>query len=132
MDKYFCNINNINENVEDFVIAKNKIERPLIESEKLEKKMSIQEFIEYVDLSKNILMLNNISNDVIPFNIYKNEDNYVIIYSSPNNKGDILIEHLEKINYDLNNLKQLTPFDLINGKIKDSEYYIIDSNYYSD
>ena len=44
MNIYFCNINNINENVEDFVIAKNKIERPLIEREELERKMSIKEF----------------------------------------------------------------------------------------
>jgi hypothetical protein len=58
MNVYFCNINRINEEVDNFVIAKNKIEQPLIDEEKLEKKMSIQEFLNYIDLTNNIFMAN--------------------------------------------------------------------------
>ena len=51
MNIFYSNINKFNEEIEDFVIAKNKIEKQLIEEEKIEKKMSITEFMEYINLS---------------------------------------------------------------------------------
>ena len=134
MNIYFCNINNINENVEDFVIAKNKIERPLIEKEELERKMSIKEFLEYIQLTSNVLMINNDQNDAVPFNIYNtNKDEIVIVYSSTKEENDNIIkEHLKKIKYDFNNLINISPLEIIEGKVKNNEYYIIDNNYYMD
>ena len=134
MNIYFCNINNINENVEDFVIAKNKIERPLIEKEELERKMSIKEFLEYIQLTSNVLMINNDQNDAVPFNIYNtNKDEIVVVYSSTKEENDNIIkEHLKKIKYDFNNLINISPLEIIEGKVKNNEYYIIDNNYYMD
>lgn len=133
MNIYFCNINNINEEVEEFVIAKNKIEKPLIEKEILEKKMSIKDFLEYVDLTKNILIINNEENDAVPFKIYNTKENeIVVIFSSVKQENsDILKNHLKKIEYNFSNLKELSPLDLLEGNIN-NEYYIIDNNYYMD
>ena len=134
MNIYFCNINNINENVEDFVIAKNKIECPLIENEELDRKMSIREFLDYIQLTSNVLMINNDQNDAVPFNIYNtNKDEIVVIFSSTKEENDKIIkDHLNKIKYDFNNLIKITPLEIIEGKVKNSEYYIIDNNYYMD
>ena len=133
MNTYFCNINRINEEVEDFVIAKNKIEKPLIEDEKIEKKMSIQEFLNYIDLSKNIFMINDEFNISIPFLISKpSKDDIVIIYSldSPIEKYDqIFKDNLQKINYNLDSLIELSANEIFEGIIKD-HYYIINNNFY--
>lgn len=134
MNIYFCNINTINENVEDFVIAKNKIEKSLIEKEEIEKKMTIFEFLEYVNLTGKIFICNDEQSNAIPFNIYNtNNDELVIIFSSTNTDNDnIFKDHLLKIQYNIDNLKKISEIDLIQGKIKNSEYYIIDNNYYID
>lgn len=130
MNIYFCNINNINENVEDFVIAKSKIEKPLLDKEEIKKKMSIKEFIEYIDLTKNIYILNDSNNSAIPFNIYTNKNEYIIIYSSINNNDNSFKEYLENINYDLNNLKQISELKVINGELDNTPYFIIDNKFY--
>ena len=130
MNIYFCNINNINENVEDFVIAKSKIEKPLLDKEEIKKKMSIKEFIEYIDLTKNIYILNDSNNSAIPFNIYTNKNEYIIIYSSINNSDNSFKEYLENINYDLNNLKQISELKVINGELDNTPYFIIDNKFY--
>ena len=134
MNTYFCNINRINEEVEDFVIAKNKIEKPLIESEKIEKKMSIQEFLKYIDLSKSIFMCNDESGISIPFLIsIPSKNEIVIIYSldtqvekyTPIFKG-----HLQNINYDLDSLNKVTQLEILEGIIGDKPYYIINNEFY--
>jgi len=134
MNTYFCNINRINEEVEDFVIAKNKIEAPLIEEEKLEKKMSIQEFLDFIDLSQNIFMCNDESNISIPFTIsYPSKDDIVIIYSlgtQIEKYTKIFKDNLSKINYNLNSLKQLTQLEVFEGKITDKPYYILHNDFY--
>jgi hypothetical protein len=134
MNTYFCNINRINEEVEDFVIAKNKIEAPLIEEEKLEKKMSIQEFLNFIDLSQNIFMCNDESNISIPFTIsYPSKDDIVIIYSLDTQiekYTKIFKDNLSKINYNLNSLKQLTQLEVFEGKITDKPYYILHNDFY--
>jgi len=134
MNIYFCNINRINEEVEDFVIAKNKIEKPLIEKEQLEKKMSIQEFLGYIDLTKYIFMSNDGSNISIPFSIdYPSENDIVIIYSL-DSKIDkytkLFKENLEKINYDIKNLKEISQLEILQGITSGKSYYIVNNQFY--
>ena len=95
--------------------------------------MSIKDFLEYVDLTKNILIINNEENDAVPFKIYNTKENeIVVIFSSVKQKNsDILKNHLKKIEYNFSNLKELSPLDLLEGNIN-NEYYIIDNNYYMD
>jgi len=134
MNTYFCNINRINEEVEDFVIAKNKIEAPLIEEEKLEKKMSIQEFLNYIDLSKNIFMCNDKSNISIPFSIsYPSNNDIVIIYSLDTQiekYTKLFKDNLSKINYNLDSLTKLSELEIFEGVTTDKPYYIINNNFY--
>lgn len=140
MNVYFCNINRINEDVESFVIAKNKIEQPLIDNEELEKKMSIQEFLDYIDLTKNIFMANDAYNTAIPFNIYKptniykpKEENTIIIYSLEKDVDNVeksFKNTLGNIKYDLSNLKALTQLEILEGATQDKSYYIINNEFY--
>lgn len=134
MNVYFCNINRINEDVEDFVIAKNKIEQPLIDNEELEKKMSIQEFLNYIDLTKNIFMANDDYNTSIPFNIYNpTKENIVIIYAlekNIKNCEEAFKDALKNIKYDLSNLKELTQLEILQGATQDKSYYIINNEFY--
>ena len=134
MNVYFCNINRINEDVEDFVIAKNKIEQPLIDNEELEKKMSIQEFLNYIDLTKNIFMANDDYNTSIPFNIYNpTKENVVIIYAlerNIKNCEETFKDALKNIKYDLSNLKELTQLEILQGATQDKSYYIINNEFY--
>ena len=133
MNIYFCNINRINEEVEDFVIAKNKIEKPLLESEQLEKKMSIQEFLDYIDLTKNIFMSNDGSNISIPFSIYNPSEKDIVIIYSLDSKIDkytkLFKENLEKINYDIKNLKEISQLEILQGITSDKQYYIINNQF---
>ena len=134
MNIYFCNINRINEEVEDFVIAKNKIEKPLLESEQLEKKMSIQEFLDYIDLTKNIFMSNDGSNISIPFSIYNPSEKDIVIIYSLDSKIDkytkLFKENLEKINYDIKNLKEISQLEILQGITSDKPYYIINNQFH--
>lgn len=134
MNVYFCNINRINEEVDNFVIAKNKIEQPLIDNEELEKKMSIQEFLNYINLTNNIFMANDAYNTAIPFNIYKpTEENIVIIYALEKNIDNVeesFKDALKNIKYNLSNLKELTQIEILEGATQDKCYYIINNEFY--
>ena len=140
MNVYFCNISKINEEVENFVIAKNKIEQPLIDNEELEKKMTIQEFLNYIDLTKNIFMANDAYNTAIPFNVYKpidiykpKEENVVIIYAleeNIDNVEELFKNTLSDIKYDLSTLKALTQLEILEGATQDKSYYIINNEFY--
>jgi len=132
MKAFYCNINKINENVDDFVIAKNKIEEPLIKQNKISKKMSIKEFLDYIDLTKNIFMFNNSTNDVIPFDIYYRDPLEVIIVISSNcseKQENIFKDKLESINFNLDRLKEITQLDMLQQQIK-SEYFLINNKFY--
>ena len=134
MNIYFCNINRINEEVEDFVIAKNKIEKPLIESEQLEKKMSIQEFLDFIDLSKSIFMFNDESNLSIPFSLNQPSQNDVVIIYSYDGKNEKQIElfkeKLEEMNYDFDSLTKLSQLELVQGVVANKPYFIINNEFY--
>ena len=135
MNVYYSNINNFNEEIEEFVIAKNKIEQPLIDSEKIEKKMSIKEFIDYIDLSKSVYLLNDKENSVIPFNIQNPTENDIVVIYSSTIKDDKLIEdfknNLKRIDFDLSKLTKHSQLDLLNGNFQDNQYFIINNEFYS-
>ena len=136
MKAYYSNINKFNEEIEDFVIAKNKIEKPLIENEKIEKKMTISEFIDYVDLKNNVYCACDKDKSVIPFEIIKpNDDEIVIVYSSTA-EDDIDNEFkkdLQKIEFDLSRLNKISQLDILNGTIDLSaiNYFILNGDFYN-
>lgn len=134
MEIYYTNINRINEEVEDFVIAKNKIEKPLIDNEEIEKKMSIKEFIEYANLSYSFI-INDKQMNPIAFNIFNpNKDIFVIVYSTTieESKINIFKTALQNISYDISKLIHVDQLDIINGNfdLNTSNYFIIDNEFY--
>jgi len=136
MKAYYTNINSFNEEIEDFVIAKNKIESHLIENGQIEKKMSIKEFFDYIDLSNSIFMFNDKDNNVIAFNIYPTEqkDEYVVVFSSSLTNNKLIDEFklsLANIKYNLSNLKHYTQLDLLNGILSDKRCFIINNEFYA-
>ena len=135
MNIYYSNINRFNEEIEDFVIAKTKIEQPLIESEKIKKKMSITEFIEYIDLTNNVYCVANKEHSVIPFVINKPTNNdLVVLYSSTceNKYIDEFKKDLERINFNLSKLKSISQLDILNNIIdlNKQNYFIINQQFY--
>ena len=59
MNIFVSNINNLNEDIENFVIVKKKIEDYMIEQNIIEKKNNVKEYINQLSLQNNIFMMNN-------------------------------------------------------------------------
>ena len=132
MKAYFANINKINEDVESFVIVKSKIENKLIEDEEIEKKMTIHDFLRYINLSSCIFVPYT-KDQVYPiaFSIYKLEKDIAIPYSSSDDIGiDEFKIILEKINYDIKILIKVPQEDFLNGKMNNKSYFIINNEIY--
>lgn len=132
MNIFISNINNLNEDIENFVIVKKKIEDYMIEQNIIEKKNNVQEYINQLSLQNNIFMMNNKENDLIPFKIFKTNINEICIvycYQGDNEKTEeILLDNLKKIKYNLDSLTELSQIDIVNGKLGLDPYFIIDGN----
>ena len=132
MNIFISNINNLNEDIENFVIVKKKIEDYMIEQNIIEKKNNVQEYINQLSLQNNIFMMNNKENDLIPFKVFKTNINEICIvycYQGDNEKTEeILLDNLKKIKYNLDSLTELSQIDIVNGKLGLDPYFIIDGN----
>lgn len=113
---------NIN-NSSDFISIKDEIEAQLISENKIKSKMELQEFINFLQLQKNIYIKDD---NVIPFRIY----NDIILSVFDASELQHLISALEIIKYDLSNLKEIDINAVYLGELDKYEYYfIIDSTY---
>lgn len=96
--------------------------------------MSIQEFLNYIDLSKSIFMSNDESGISIPFLIsYPSKNEAVIIYSLEieiDKYTKIFKDNLQTINYDLSSLTKVTQVEILEGVIGSNSYYIINDEFY--
>ena len=132
MNNYYSNINQINEDVESFVIAKKKIEDELIHDKKIEKKMSIKDFLNYIQLKNTFVYMEKENMKVIAFNIFTTKINeHVIMFSSvSDNAFNVFKTILENIKFDISNLKHYSQIDLLNGKLLGKNYFIINNEFY--
>lgn len=132
MGLYLSNLTMFNEDIESFVIVKNKIENDLMEKDKLDKRMSVNDFINYLNLNVGSIIFIDISNKKEQktwfFKIFKIKDDIIIPYSSQNDSVEFL-DDLKQINYDISKLKQKTQLDMIQTQI--DKYYIINNNIYT-
>ena len=114
---------NINTDIEGLIIAKLDIESYWIEQEQIKDKLSLEEFLSKIDMSKNIYSDNN---EVYPFSIiYTSKESYVFTIA---NNYEKMISALESIKYNINNLIKVTKEDLfINGVIEDKPFFIINN-----
>ena len=131
MKVFYSNINRMNEDIESFVIAKNKIEKILIEEEKIEAKQSIKDFLNMVEINKVFVSSKTPTMATIAFTMYKNEndDEMTILYSSTNEIAEKEFKEIIKyIKYNLNNLVSYTEYDI--DKLNNNPYFIIDNKFY--
>ena len=131
--EYYSNINLINEDVESFVIAKQKIESKLIEEKKIEKKMSIKDFLEYIKITNTFIYMKNQEMKVVAFYIYNIDDkDTVIMFSSDNDEAEKEFKNILKtIRFNLKNLIHYNQLDVLNGKLENKPYFIINNEFYS-
>ena len=131
MKVFYSNINKMNEDIESFVIAKNKIEKILIEEEKIEAKQSIKDFLNMVEINKVFVSSKTPTMATIAFTMYKNEndDEMTILYSSTNEIAEKEFKEIIKyIKYNLNNLVSYTEYDI--EKLNNNPYFIMDNKFY--
>lgn len=131
MKVFYSNINKMNEDIESFVIAKNKIEKIFIDEEKIETKQSIKDFLNMVEINKVFVSSKTPTMSTIAFTMYKNEDDdeMTILYSSTNEIAEKEFKEIIKyIKYNLNNLVSYTEYDI--DKLNNNPYFIIDNKFY--
>lgn len=127
MNIYTSNINKINEDIESFVIAKNKIENHLIKNEELEKKMTVRDFIEYLDFANSMVYVDASNPKILKsvcMRIFKIKSDIIIIYASEYDDLTFL-EELELINYNTSKLKKISQIEFIQNP--PNKYFIINT-----
>lgn len=114
-------------NIEEIFLCKTYIESILLNNNEIEEKMELQDFIaKYMNVSNKVYMKNSI---IIPFEIYNLCDEIIIIITE-NTYKDILINELNKIEYNLSNLKIIPNNILFNMFSEDNQnFFIIDNKY---
>ena len=119
---------NIND-IEDLIINKYFIEQKLLENNKIESKMSIDEFI---NTYAKIDLIYKLQDFNIPFGFRKiNGEDYLFVITDDNNILDIIKNKLKLLKYNLDNLQKVNYVDLLkNEHLRDEEYIIKDSDYY--
>ena len=114
--------------IEDLILAKIQIDKILIETNKIDKKLELNEFLSKYALL-NITYF--IHSNAIAFNIVNIEsENYIFI--SENKFVDELVKDLESISYDLSKLKSTTSAELIQkySNIDNARYFVINGLLY--
>jgi hypothetical protein len=132
-------INNLSNNYEEFVLAKIDIENYLLETNKIEEKIKLVDFLKYLDISTTFVFENKI---FISFAYYKTKENEYLIYAN-NSKNEELSDKLltyieETIKYVKfgNLLDALEPLNLYELLITlkqypDNGYFIINNETYA-
>lgn len=122
----FISVNSIGEYLEDFLFAKVDIEKKLLEEEKIEKRMKLEDFIIYLNLQEKVYMKGQRS---IAFNILSGLNNDYVFYSFLEEANEELLnsfkEKLKKIKYNFSNLNKMTNIDLIQEGALDNEIIMI-------
>ena len=106
------------------ITTKQEIETKLIEENKLEKEMELQELIKFLNLQNTIYVKDD---TVVPFRIYED-----ILFTVAEDKTiKELDETLASFKYDFSKLKNISQLDIYNGELdKYKFFFIIDSKYY--
>lgn len=128
------NLNNIGEYPDDFVLAKIIIENQLKKDKKIDNKMSISEFIHWLELTRTVYVWNE---KFISFRYIKVNEDYEYLFISGDSLNDTIIENitetLKKSNGDIiSSRKKITSKEIIlDGLgIPKTDYFFIDSEIY--
>ena len=103
--------------------AKQEIESKLIEENKIDSPMELQEFIKFLDLQNTIYVKDDL---VVPFRLY----NDMLCIIAEDSIINTVLETLQEISYDFKKLKQISNIEVYNGELDKYKYFfIIDSKY---
>lgn len=106
------------------ITTKQEIETKLIEENKLEKEMELQDFIKFLNLQNTIYVKDD---TVVPFRIYED----ILFTVATDDVIKELNETLFSFEYDFSKLKNISQLDIYNGELdKYKCFFIIDSKYY--
>ena len=106
------------------ISAKQEIETKLIEENKLENEMELQEFVKFLNLQNTIYVKDD---TVVPFRIYED----ILFTVATDEVIKELNEKLSIINYDFTKLKNIDMLEVYNGELdKYPFFFIINSKYY--
>lgn len=118
---------NIND-IEDLILTKHEIDLMLIEDKIIEKRTTINEFLEKYAMPINIYMYNGIS---IPFNLYELHGNkYLFVTNYNKQENEVLENKIKQIKYNMNNLVRLTNDEIQRMEDYSNENFIIIGNHY--
>lgn len=121
----YISINSIGEYPEDFLIAKVDVERLLLESGAIEKRMKLEDFIIYLNIQETIYMKGQKS---IAFRIIKGASDTYVFYSLLDDDETLFNsfkDKLESMKYDLSGLQKVEPLELIQLDLSSIEVFMI-------
>lgn len=130
MNIFTSNINKLNEDIESFVVTKNKIEKHLIESKKLKEKMSVQDFLQYLDFEHSNIYVDTTDKKQtksICFRMYKIKNDMIIVYASEFDNLTFL-DDLKSIDYDIKKLNKINQLDFMQKH--PDKYFLINNELY--
>lgn len=121
----YISINSIGEYPEDFLIAKVDVERLLLESGAIEKRMKLEDFIIYLNIQETIYLKGQKS---IAFRIIKGASDTYVFYSLLDDDETLFNsfkDKLESMKYDLSGLHKVEPLELIQLDLSSIEVFMI-------
>ena len=122
------NIVNIN-NIEELIIAKYEIEKHLIETNQIEEKGSINDFLSGIGNVNTIYLFKG---KPIPFGFKTiNNEQYLFVTNDNKNEINLIINKIKLCKYDLNNLYKLSNEEVNRiDNINDTDVIIINNQMY--
>ena len=122
----YISINSIGDYPEDFLIAKVDVERHLIETEAIEKRMKLEEFIIYLNIQNTIYMKGQKS---IAFSIQQGQSDKSVFYSllDQDEHGELFEsfkKKLEHLKYNFSSLNKIDNMDLLNMDLTKEELFM--------
>ena len=122
----YISINSIGDYPEDFLIAKVDVERHLIETEAIEKRMKLEEFIIYLNIQNTIYMKGQKS---IAFSIQQGQSDKYVFYSllDQDENGELFEsfkKKLEHLKYNFSSLNKIDNMDLLNMDLTKEELFM--------
>ena len=122
----YISINSIGDYPEDFLIAKVDVERHLIETEAIEKRMKLEEFIIYLNIQNTIYMKGQKS---IAFSIQQGQSDKYVFYSllDQDENGKLFEsfkKKLEHLKYNFSSLNKIDNMDLLNMDLTKEELFM--------
>lgn len=121
----FINIGKLYE-IDDFILAKMEIEKYLIETGKIEKKMPLQDYIKFLDIAKTIYVSEK---GIVPFSLKEINKTIYIHYTTESD--DLDFDEFEKMinKFKENKLEKIDMFQMYLSQQIHPEYpYLIIDN----